>query len=233
MEESRRSEFTQQLGAVGRWGSDPILLQVSDLARAHTRPCNREHRSDLRPNQYRVLGRHRQYHVSGHPSPAYRLHSDSEPHPSKTPKQPADPAMVRTLLSQASSVSIPKHSRLSALRRLRGLARDSEKNRSVISAHNAREVLLAIVFSNTDSDSCELNHEALAVLAMFPLSESECAFVSSDPERITYLVSLLFHSSIEVRVNSAALIEIVLAGTRSPEIRAQISNGDEIFEGIR
>lgn len=149
-----------------------------------------------------------------------------------TPKQPADPAMVRTLLSQASSVSIPKHSRLSALRRLRGLARDSEKNRSVISAHNAREVLLAIVFSNTDSDSCELNHEALAVLAMFPLSESECAFVYSDPERITYLVSLLFHSSIEVRVNSAALIEIVVAGTRSPEIRAQISNGDEIFEGI-
>ncbi|CAL5423712.1 unnamed protein product [Camellia sinensis] len=178
------------------------------------------------------LSRHRQYHVSGHPSPAYRLHSDSEPHPSKTPKQPADPAMVRTLLSQASSVSIPKHSRLSALRRLRGLARDSEKNRSVISAHNAREVLLAIVFSNTDSDSCELNHEALAVLAMFPLSESECAFVSFDPERITYLVSLLFHSSIEVRVNSAALIEIVLAGTRSSEIRAQISNGDEIFEGI-
>uniref|UniRef100_A0A5B6YU55 U-box domain-containing protein n=1 Tax=Davidia involucrata TaxID=16924 RepID=A0A5B6YU55_DAVIN len=149
-----------------------------------------------------------------------------------TPKQPADPAMVRSLLNQASSGSTPPHSRLSALRRLRGLARDSDKNRSVISAHNAREILLSIVFSSTDSEPSELNHESLAILSMFPLSESECAFVASDPDRIAYLVSLLFHSSIDVRVNSAAIIEIVVAGTRSLELRAQISNADEIFEGI-
>ncbi|KAA8536206.1 hypothetical protein F0562_028684 [Nyssa sinensis] len=98
-----------------------------------------------------------------------------------TPKQPADPAMVRSLLSQASSESTPSHSRLTALRRLRGLARDSDKNRSVISANNAREILLSIVFANMDSDSSELNHVALAILSMFPLSESECAIVASDP----------------------------------------------------
>ncbi|KAA8545859.1 hypothetical protein F0562_020690 [Nyssa sinensis] len=149
-----------------------------------------------------------------------------------TPKQPADPAMVRSLLNKASCGSTPLHSRLSALRRLRGLARDSDKNRSVISAHNAREILLSIVFSSMDSEPSELNHESLAILSMFPLSESECAFVASDPERIAYLVSLLFHSSIDVRVNSAAIIEIVVAGTRSLELRAQISNADEIFEGI-
>ncbi|XAR72908.1 Ubiquitin--protein ligase [Bertholletia excelsa] len=149
-----------------------------------------------------------------------------------TPKQPAEPGMVRSLLSQASSESTSNRSRLSALRRLRGLARDSEKNRSVISAMNAREILLSILFCDTGSESSELKYESLAVLSMFTLSELECEFVAADPERISYLVSLLFHSSIDVRVNSAALIEIVVAGTRSPELREQISNANEIYEGI-
>ncbi|KAB1208519.1 U-box domain-containing protein 26 [Morella rubra] len=149
-----------------------------------------------------------------------------------TPKQPADPALVRSLLNQASSVSNPAASRLSALRRLRGLARDSDKNRSVISSLNAREILVNIVFSSTASESPELNHEALSLLVMFPLTESECVSVTSDVDRIALLSQLIFHSSIEVRVNSAALIEIVVAGTRCPELRAQVSNVDEIFEGV-
>ncbi|KAK8624945.1 hypothetical protein V6N13_089829 [Hibiscus sabdariffa] len=149
-----------------------------------------------------------------------------------TPKQPADPTMVRTLLGQASSDSNPFQSRLSALRRLKGLARDSEKNRCVISAHNAREMLMDILFSDTGSGSSELNVEALAVLVMFQLCESECESIASDPNRVIYLSHMLFHSSIEVRVNSASLIEIVLSGTRSSELRAQISNVDEIFEGV-
>ncbi|KAI4295663.1 hypothetical protein L6164_035682 [Bauhinia variegata] len=149
-----------------------------------------------------------------------------------TPKQPADPALVRSLLNQASSQSGPQPSRLSALRRLRGLARDSDKNRSLIASHNVREILLSILFSNTTPESCELNHESLALLVMFPLADSECASVASHPDRINYLSRLLFHPSIDVRVNSAALIEIVVAGTRSPELRAQISNIDEIYEGV-
>ncbi|MCD7456318.1 hypothetical protein HAX54_031271 [Datura stramonium] len=81
------------------------------------------------------------------------------------------------------------NSRLSALRRLRGLARDSDKN-------------------------------------------SGMRFVASDLDRVNYLVALLFHPSVDVRVNSAALIEIVVAGMRSPELRAQISNADDVFEGV-
>ncbi|XP_009627648.1 U-box domain-containing protein 26-like [Nicotiana tomentosiformis] len=149
-----------------------------------------------------------------------------------TPKQPADPVLVRSLLNQAAAESNHLKSRLSALRRLRGLARDSDKNRSVISANNAREILLSIVFFRMDSDSSELNHESLAILSMFPLSEGECFFVASDPDRVSYLVSLLFHPSIDVRVNSAALIEVVVAGIRSSELRAQISNIDDVFEGV-
>ncbi|KAF3957450.1 hypothetical protein ACB098_07G100400 [Castanea mollissima] len=146
-----------------------------------------------------------------------------------TPKQPADPALVRSLLTQASSESNATPSRLTALRRLRGLARDSDKNRSVISSLNAREILVQVVFANIDS---ELSHESLALLVMFPFGESECVSVVSDSDRIAYLSRLLFHSSIDVRINSAALIEIVVAGTRSPELRAQVSNVDEIFEGV-
>ncbi|KAJ7946067.1 RING-type E3 ubiquitin transferase [Quillaja saponaria] len=149
-----------------------------------------------------------------------------------TPKQPADPAVVRSLLNQISSESNQPQYRLSAVRRLRGLARDSDKNRFLIASHNTSEILLDIVFSNSGSESFELNHESLALLVMFPLTESECVSVASDLNRISYLSQLLFHSSFEVRVNSAALIEMVVAGTRSPELRAQISNIDEILEGV-
>ncbi|KAK1439934.1 hypothetical protein QVD17_05759 [Tagetes erecta] len=146
-----------------------------------------------------------------------------------TPKQPADPVTVRSLLNQAGCESNSKHARLTALRRLRGLARESEKNRLVISTYNAREVLLGILFSHNSS---ELNLESLAILSSFPLSESECLLVSSDPDRIAYLTSLLSHSSIDVKVNSASLLENVVAGTRSPEHRAEISKHNEIFERI-
>ncbi|KAK9942071.1 hypothetical protein M0R45_007760 [Rubus argutus] len=94
-----------------------------------------------------------------------------------TPKQPADPTLVRSLLAQAGSHSNPYPTRLAALRRLRGLARDLDKNRSIISSHiNAREILVSIVFSDTGSDlSSELSREALALLVMFPLPESDCS----------------------------------------------------------
>uniref|UniRef100_A0A2P2IJB7 U-box domain-containing protein n=1 Tax=Rhizophora mucronata TaxID=61149 RepID=A0A2P2IJB7_RHIMU len=149
-----------------------------------------------------------------------------------TPKQPAEPGLVSSLLNQAASSSNPNSSRLSALRRLRGLARDSDKNRSVISSQNAREILIGLVFDNAGSISSELNHESLALLVLFQLTESECVSIASEPDRIRYLVNLLFHSSMEVRVNSAGLIEIVVAGTRSSDLRAQISNVDKIFEGV-
>ncbi|KAL3621147.1 U-box domain-containing protein 26 [Castilleja foliolosa] len=149
-----------------------------------------------------------------------------------TPKQPADPILVRTLLNQASSGSGTFNSRISALRRLRGLARDSDKNRAVIAANNAREVMIEILFAGVGSGPSELNLESLAILGMFTLSEPECLYVASDSDRVGYLVNLLFHSSIDVRVNSAAVIETVAAGIRSPDIRSQISSADGVFEGI-
>ncbi|KAE8686464.1 U-box domain-containing protein 25 [Hibiscus syriacus] len=150
-----------------------------------------------------------------------------------TPKQPAEPATVRSLLNQASLVSNTVSARISAMVQLKGLTLDSEKNRSVICSHgNAREILMSIVFSESSSESLELNQEALAVLVMFQLSESECTEIASDLNKVIYLSKLLFHSSIDVRINSASLIETVLAGTNSSDLRAEISNVDEIFAGV-
>ncbi|XP_004505237.1 U-box domain-containing protein 26 [Cicer arietinum] len=147
-----------------------------------------------------------------------------------TPKQPADSSLVRSLLNQSCSHSAPTQLRLNSLRRLRSLARDSEYNRSLIASHNVCHILLPIVFDHIASD--ELKHESLALLVLFPLSESECTSLASDSDKINYLTRLLSHSSFDVRVNSAALIEFVVAGTHSPEIRAQVSNVDGIYDGV-
>lgn len=147
-----------------------------------------------------------------------------------TPKQPADPALIRSLLNQCSSESTPYHIRVSSLRRLRTLARESDKNRSLIASQNARHVLLNILFNFANSD--ELSHESLALLVFLPLTETECNCVATDCEKIDYLSRLLFHPSLDVRVNSAAIIEIIAAGTRSPELRARVSSVDGIHDGV-
>ncbi|KAI3978708.1 hypothetical protein MKX01_015883 [Papaver californicum] len=147
-----------------------------------------------------------------------------------TPKQPAEPILVRSLLTQLSNHSILFETRLSAIRRLRGLARDSDKNRSLIYSHNPQIPLLSIFFS--DSEKNELIYESLALVVMFQLSESECNSIASQSDRIQFLSSLLSHPSIEVRINSAALIEIVAAGTRSIDLRILIGNADGLMEGI-
>ncbi|KAK9667105.1 hypothetical protein RND81_14G233300 [Saponaria officinalis] len=149
-----------------------------------------------------------------------------------TPKQPAEPGLVRGLLNRVANCSNPVQTRVMALRRVRALARESEMNRVVISALNVREIVVSVLFESELGDD-ELRFEALAVSAVFPPTDSDCCLIGSDPDKVGYLVSLLFHpSSIEVRVNSTALIESVIAGTKSPELRSFISGSDEVFVGV-
>lgn len=56
--------------------------------------------------------------------------------------------------------------------------------------------------------------------------------MASEPDRIAYLVSLLFDDSIDLRVNSAAVIEMVITGTRSSELRSNITESDDICDGV-
>ncbi|KAG7599995.1 U box domain [Arabidopsis suecica] len=154
-----------------------------------------------------------------------------------TPKQPADPISVRSLLSQASAISgthVSVRSRAAAIRRLRGLARDSEKNRVLIAGHNAREILVRILFADveTTSSSSELVSESLALLVLLHMTETEYEAIASDPGRVGFMTRLLFDSSIEIRVNAAALIEMVLTGSKSMDLKLIISGSDSIFEGV-
>ncbi|KAG7594645.1 U box domain [Arabidopsis thaliana x Arabidopsis arenosa] len=154
-----------------------------------------------------------------------------------TPKQPADPISVRSLLSQASAITgthVSVRSRAAAIRRLRGLARDSEKNRVLIAGHNAREILVRILFADveTTSSSSELVSESLALLVLLHMTETECEAIASDPGRVRFMTRLLFDSSIEIRVSAAALIEMVLTGSKSMDLKPTISGSDSIFEGV-
>ncbi|KAK9166305.1 hypothetical protein Scep_001496 [Stephania cephalantha] len=151
-----------------------------------------------------------------------------------TPKQPADPTLLRHLLSQLSSSAASPHLRLSALRRLRHLARDSDHNRFLLSSLPLRDPLLSILFAHdSDSSTPELTYDSLALLALFPLTDPHhCDSLASHPDRIQFLTSLLTHSSIDVRVDAASVIESVLSGTRSLELRVMVGNSDGLVEGI-
>ncbi|CAN8321266.1 unnamed protein product [Cochlearia groenlandica] len=156
-----------------------------------------------------------------------------------TPKQPADPISVRSLLSQASAISgshVSVRSRAAAIRRLRGLARDSEKNRELISGHNATEILVRILFADVDagreSSSPELISESIALLVIFHMTDTECESIASDPNRVRFMTRLLFDSSIEIRVNAAALIEMVLTGSKPVDLKSVITGSKPVFEGV-
>ncbi|CAL9135345.1 unnamed protein product [Musa textilis] len=152
-----------------------------------------------------------------------------------TPKQPADAPLVRSLLASAAVGSVA--SRLAALRRLCALARESEKNRAVISTHETRLALLDIAFEGGEQPGCsdadQPALEAMAVLSMLPLSEAESAVVATRPERLHRLgETVKGHPSTEARINAAAVIESVATGTRSVETRATIGGMDGVMGGL-
>ncbi|CAA6668373.1 unnamed protein product [Spirodela intermedia] len=130
-----------------------------------------------------------------------------------TPKQPAEPAAVRCLLSQAESPSSAEPARVAALRRLRSLAGDSDGNRAVISTPENRASLLSLSFRGAPPSSCPAGGsavavEALSVVAMLPLSEQDSASVAGSAERLSWLSALLsFHPSAETRADAAAVVE--------------------------
>ncbi|MQL97342.1 hypothetical protein Taro_030032 [Colocasia esculenta] len=160
-----------------------------------------------------------------------------------TPRQPADPALVRVLVTQAGSAASAAPPRLAALRRLRTLARDSDKDRLVISTPENRASLLSLAFDDAavvgggTGDSAvpqqELALESLSVVSMLPLSEEESASVASRPDRLLWIAGLLSsHPSAETRADAAAMIEAVSAGTRSPDLRIAIGATEGVMEGL-
>ncbi|XP_064948214.1 U-box domain-containing protein 26-like [Musa acuminata AAA Group] len=153
-----------------------------------------------------------------------------------TPKQPADPALIRSLVAAARSQGGAAASRVAALRRLGSLVRESEKNRVVISTDETRSALVEIAFEGEESgypDADQPAMDAMAVLSMLSMTEAESAGVAARPERLRRLGEVVRgHPSTEARINAATVIEAVAAGARSAETRAAVGGTEGVMEGL-
>ncbi|CAL9071991.1 unnamed protein product [Musa textilis] len=153
-----------------------------------------------------------------------------------TPKQPADPALIRSLVAAARSQGGAVASRVAALRRLGSLVRESEKNRVMISTDETRSALVEIAFEGEESECPDADQpamEAMAVLSMLSMTEAESARVAARPERLRRLGEVVReHPSTEARINAAAVIEAVAAGARSAETRAAVGGTEGVMEGL-
>ncbi|WOL04101.1 hypothetical protein Cni_G12822 [Canna indica] len=154
-----------------------------------------------------------------------------------TPKQPADPTLVRSLVAVAASPGAASASRVSALRRLRSLARESEKNRAVMSTNETLSALVEIAFEEGEWTCSGADHqpatEAMAVLSVLPMSEAESEAVTARPERLRRLGEMVNgHPSTEARISAAAVIEVAAAAARSAETRVTIGGTKGVMEGL-
>ncbi|CAN6244629.1 unnamed protein product [Urochloa humidicola] len=142
-----------------------------------------------------------------------------------TPKQPADPDLVRSLVSQGPT--------LPALRRLRALARESDKNRLVMATRETRTALVEVAFAPGASE--ELEAEAMAVLALVGLGEAEAAEVVGREERVARLGKMLAAGggggTLEARVNAGAVVEAA-ASASGAEARAALGAAEGVMEGL-
>ncbi|KAG2658964.1 U-box domain-containing protein 26-like [Panicum virgatum] len=139
-----------------------------------------------------------------------------------TPKQPADPDLIRSLVAQGPG--------LPALRRLRALARESDKNRLVMATRETRAALLDAAFASGAAD--ELQAEAMAVLALVGLGEAEAAEVVAREDRVARLGKLLAAAGpLEARVNAGAVVEAA-ASASGAEARAVLGAAEGVMEGL-
>ncbi|ERN08695.1 U-box domain-containing protein 26 [Amborella trichopoda] len=152
-----------------------------------------------------------------------------------TPKQPADPTLIRAILAQAESASSSSQARLSALQRLNALTKESPHNRAHISLamHDPHPaiLLLALHDPNTIHDpqnSDDLVQEAISLIALAP--EPYCASVVSNSNHLSRLSVLLVHASLDVRANTAAIVEAALSSGR--ESRAIIGATDGLIPAL-
>lgn len=181
-----------------------------------------------------------------------------------TPKQPADPQKIRSLLAEASSSGNENEAaRIFALRALRNLAKEGEKNRIVIADSGALPCMIDAVFDDpreaNGTASSSLDHgrervngeaagatginssariwgdvaeEALAVLVLLPLNDTE-RLKMMQPERIMFISSVLTRSkSTDARVNAGALIELLSNSKELHELRVVLATTEGIMGGL-
>lgn len=143
-----------------------------------------------------------------------------------TPKQPADPDLIRSLIAQCPG--------LPALRKLRALARESDKNRLVMATHETRAALVEMAFGAGGGGE-EAQAEAMAVLSLIGMGEAEAVEVVGREERVARLGKLLGSSqgimTLEARVNAGAVVEAA-AAVSGAEARVVLGVAEGVMEGL-
>ncbi|KAH7316179.1 hypothetical protein KP509_21G081600 [Ceratopteris richardii] len=175
-----------------------------------------------------------------------------------TPKQPADPSTIRLLMSEAVvSGNENEHSQVRALRALRNLAKEGEKNRALMVEAGVVPILLSVVFQDVstldgsdeskdvdsgagDVDACkkdvspvcsEAAEEAMATLVVLRLNDVE-RLSAMQPKKLIFLSTVLRHGSNETRVNAGALIEMLSDSKDLHELRVVLATTDGIMDGL-
>ncbi|XP_072970903.1 U-box domain-containing protein 26-like [Typha angustifolia] len=143
-----------------------------------------------------------------------------------TPKQPADPTLLRLLISQAAAPRSSSAARLAAVRRLRALAKESDKNRALMATRETREAMVGIALADADPD---LAAEAMAVLAMIGMGEAEAADLAERPDRICRLgTAVSTWQTLEARISAGAVIEAAAA----VGARTAVGAADGVVDGV-
>lgn len=139
-----------------------------------------------------------------------------------TPKQPADPDLIRSLIAQGPG--------LPALRKLRALGRESDKNRVVMATHETRAALVEVAFGGGGE---EVQAEAMAVLALVGMGEAEAVEVVGREERVTRLGKVLGGqgTTLEAKVNAGAVVEAA-ASASGAEARTVLGSAEGVLEGL-
>ncbi|KAJ6817367.1 putative U-box domain-containing protein 25 [Iris pallida] len=139
-----------------------------------------------------------------------------------TPKQPPSPSTLRLLLSRAD---------LPSLRKLRSLAKDSDKNRSLMSTPETRASLIHLSFLDPHS---AVSAEAIAVLSLLPLAEQDALSIVQSLDRLSYLADLIgsYATPADLRASAGALLESATSLTRSTEARSAIGSAHGVIQGM-
>ncbi|KAF0894542.1 hypothetical protein E2562_001845 [Oryza meyeriana var. granulata] len=118
-----------------------------------------------------------------------------------------------------------------ALRKLRALARESDKNRLVMATPETKAALVEMAFGSAAGE--EFEAEAMAVLAMVGMGEAEAVEVVGREGRVARLGELLGGqgTTLESRVNAGAVVEAAAAASGA-EARAVLGAAEGVMEGL-
>ncbi|KAL6651741.1 hypothetical protein ACP70R_010666 [Stipagrostis hirtigluma subsp. patula] len=127
-----------------------------------------------------------------------------------TPRPPADRARVAALASQLDARRSSPQELLAALRELRDVAAESERNRKLVAAVAGAVDVLAAVFvaSTTTSENAAVCDEALEIISSLQLPERCLArIVDRNEALVDALVAALQRSNATTRAHAAQLLE--------------------------